>query len=212
MPRARSVGLRVVPALLAGLLLLAACGDDSESAEATPPPGTGGAVPDPAADERTEPDQPDAAEPDLDESGAAPDGQSSPLPGTDACSLLDVAFLTSTVSFEFGESTWEEQPDPDPNRCRWFNDSKLLTVSVAIDTPDGAAFEDRRANPPSTGTNEDLDDIPGAFAVRDDFGERYYQAWMPADGAVVSLIVDVMQIDDDQFRAVASEVHRRAMG
>ncbi len=195
--------LRLIPAILAGALLLAACGDDdTDTADAAPPP-------DAADDSPTEPgpDPDDGVEP-------PPPGGDGPdlVVGVDACDLLDPEFLAATVTFEFGDSVWEEQPDADPARCRWFNESTFLTLSVTVDTPERSAIDDRRVNPPSPGTNEDLDTIPGAFAVRDDFGERYYQAWIPVDGVVVSLIADVMQIDDDQFVAVAAEVHRRTGG
>jgi hypothetical protein len=197
------------------LLALAACGGDSgtESGGGTVPADrTSEAADEPAADERPS-DDPALVDPLDSPAEVDPGTATDPLIESAACSLLDASWLTSNISFEFGDSVWEERPDTsNPNRCRWFNESKLLTLSVDIDTPAGSNIDDRRDNPPSTGTNHDLDFADGAFAVRDDFGERYYQAWMPVGEVVVSLVADVMHIDDAQFVAASREVYTRAGG
>ena len=179
------------------LLLAVACGD--HDGEASLPP-TDPLTEESGEDTTTTVEEPDDAEP-------APSTDAA-LVGDGACSLLDADWLADTLTFEFGESTWEERPDDTTaNRCRWFNDSQLMTLTVDLDDPDRADLDGRRSDPTDGTTVEPLDDLaPGAFAVRDDFGERYFQIWVPLDGAVMSVVADVMQIEtDDQFVAVAAE-------
>ncbi|MGY6499944.1 MAG: hypothetical protein ACXIVQ_03460 [Acidimicrobiales bacterium] len=183
------------------LFLLSACGDDDS--DATLPSSD-----DPVVDEPDDVSAPDEGESTTPDDGDSTDDEQA-LVGDGACALLDADWLAENLSFEFGESVWEERPDAATvNRCRWFNDSKMLTLTVDLDDAARADLDGRRDDPTDGTTVEPLDSLaPGAFAVRDDFGERYFQVWVPLDGVALSVVVDVMQIEtDEEFVAIAAEV------
>lgn len=185
---------RSLPLALAALLLAACGGGDDGAATPDTPETTTTAGAEPGPDDTT------TAPP-----AGGPPGLDAAV---DACALLDVDLLTSTVEFEFGESVWEEQPGR-PGECAWFNESQVLTLRVSVWEPGVYDLDEQLADPASAATAEALAAPAGAVLWRDEATGSAWQVWLPAGDGVAHLVQDVLKLDDAALTALATTVAER---
>lgn len=186
--------LSIAVAAIAALSLTACGSDDDEpesSATTAAPSETTAAVDDTPVDDTDD---------DTADDGATDDGASGS--GVDACALLDPVALGDLVTFEFGEGTWTEDPDPEPGTCSWTNDEQATTLTVEV--LDGI---DETMAGLEAGTGTELEEIPigasTATGVRDVEADRLISLYLLAGADnVVKVTQSPLKIDDDAMIAV----------
>lgn len=198
-------------------LALAACGDSSDDDGGA----TGTAAPsDAGTAEVTAPAAPASSAASIDGATTSAAGASAtPAPSDlasqtpySACDAFEPEQLAELVTFEFGDSVWEERPDPTvDDRCEWFNESKLLSLTLGAFpefTYDLATERDIEGL-----EARDLGFADGAFASFDPFGETTYRVWAPLpDGSVMLLQQSVLQIDEATMATLAELAHTALQG
>lgn len=127
----------------------------------------------------------------------------------DACALLDAEWLAENVSFEFGDSVWEERPG-DTGACTWHNSSKFLNLRISLWSPEVYSLEERLSGEHANVEAEALSSPEGAVLWRDASNDSAWQVWLPVGPAVGHIVQDLLMISEEQLVAIAEEVSSRS--